>query len=70
MSAPARPPHFHAEAPGHYSWWSYRAGSRKRNVGWRLDHLLVDQALVPRLTGADLLPDVVHSDYCLAWVNF
>ena len=62
--------HFHAEAPGHYSWWSYRAGSRKRNVGWRLDHLLVDQTLVPRLTGAGLFPDVVHSDHCPAWVSF
>lgn len=61
--------HHHGEAVGHYSWWSYRAGSRKRNVGWRLDHWLADAALQPQLTGAGLLPDVVHSDHCPAWVS-
>ena len=58
----------HPDAPNHYSWWSYRAGSRARNVGWRLDHLLLDQALLPRLQGAGLWPDAVHSDHCPAWV--
>ena len=61
--------HHHGEAVGHYSWWSYRAGSRARNVGWRLDHWLADAALQPRLAGAGLLTDVVHSDHCPAWVE-
>ena len=61
--------HHHGEAVGHYSWWSYRAGSRQRNVGWRLDHWLADSALQPRLAGAGLLPGVVHSDHCPAWVE-
>ena len=61
--------HLHPEATGHYSWWSYRAGSRKRNVGWRLDHLLLDQTLLPRLHDAGLWPDTVHSDHCPAWVE-
>ena len=61
--------HHHGDAPGHYSWWSYRAGSRKRNVGWRLDHLLVDHFLAPRIAGAGLLPDIIHSDHCPAWVD-
>ena len=61
--------HAHGDVPGHYSWWSYRAGSRKRNVGWRLDHWLADRALEPRLAGAGLLPDAVHSDHCPAWVE-
>jgi|SRR6476469_5371757 len=59
----------HGEATGHYSWWSYRAGSRQRNVGWRLDHWLADSQLQPRIVGAGLLPDVVHSDHCPAWVE-
>lgn len=61
--------HLHGEAAGHYSWWSYRAGSRQRNVGWRLDHWLADRALQPRLAGAGLWPDAVHSDHCPAWVE-
>lgn len=61
--------HQHGDAPGHYSWWTYRAGARARNVGWRLDHLLVDDALQPRIAAAGLLPDVVHSDHCPAWVE-
>ena len=60
--------HHHGDAPGHYSWWTYRAGARARNVGWRLDHLLVDNALQPRIQAAGLLPDVVHSDHCPAYV--
>ena len=60
--------HHHGAAPGHYSWWTYRAGARARNVGWRLDHLLVDNALRPRIQEAGLLPDVVHSDHCPAYV--
>lgn len=61
--------HVGAESAGHYSWWSYRAGSRKRNVGWRLDHVLVADALLEHVSSAGLLPDVVHSDHCPAWVN-
>lgn len=61
--------HHHGETPHQYSWWSYRAGSRKRNVGWRLDYLLADNALQPRLATAGLLPDAVHSDHCPAYVE-
>ncbi len=61
--------HYHPDATGHYSWWSYRAGSRQRNVGWRLDHWLADKALQPHLVGAGLWPDAVHSDHCPAWVE-
>ena len=58
--------HHHGDAPHRYSWWTYRAGARARNVGWRLDHLLVDNRLAPYIRHADLLPDVVHSDHCPA----
>ncbi|WP_100337732.1 exodeoxyribonuclease III [Hymenobacter chitinivorans] len=61
--------HHHGDATGHYSWWTFRAGARARNVGWRLDHLLVDQSLQPRIADAGLLPDVIHSDHCPAFVE-
>lgn len=47
-----------------YSWWSYRAGARARNVGWRIDYFLSSPELVKRLKSADILNDVMGSDHC------
>ncbi len=47
-----------------YSWWSYRAGSRQRNVGWRLDYFCVDQEFSGRLGAAEIVCDVLGSDHC------
>ncbi len=49
---------------GHYSWWSYRAGARARNVGWRIDYFITSQALRGRLKSAGILPEVLGSDHC------
>ncbi|NIV30265.1 MAG: exodeoxyribonuclease III, partial [Anaerolineae bacterium] len=38
-----------------YSWWTYRSNARARNVGWRLDYFLVDEALVPFVRDASIL---------------
>lgn len=29
---------FHKDKEGLYSWWSYRAASKERNKGWRIDY--------------------------------
>lgn len=55
--------HFNTEAH-HYSWWSYRAGARAKNKGWRIDYHAASQALQNKLTTASILPDVKHSDHC------
>lgn len=34
--------------PGHYTWWDYRAGSFRRNLGLRIDHILASPALSAR----------------------
>ncbi len=47
-----------------YSWWSYRAGARANNVGWRIDYFLVSGSLQARVAGADILNDVLGSDHC------
>jgi exodeoxyribonuclease-3 len=33
------------DAPGHYSWWDYRMGGFRRNLGLRIDLILVSDAL-------------------------
>jgi len=49
-----------------YSWWSQRSGAntRERNVGWRLDYILVSQDLAGRLVVADTHPEIEGSDHC------
>lgn len=47
-----------------YSWWSYRAGAREKNVGWRIDYFLVSEAFVPQIQEAFILNDVFGSDHC------
>lgn len=48
-----------------YSWWSYRAGARAKNVGWRIDYFLGSKAFVAeRVKGVDILNDILGSDHC------
>ena len=55
--------HFNKD-PHHYTWWSYRAGSRGNNKGWRIDYILVAKSIENRLERATILPDAKHSDHC------
>lgn len=47
-----------------YTWWSFRAGARARNVGWRIDYFLASAALLPHIRRADCLNHVHGSDHC------
>ncbi len=49
---------------GHYSWWSVRGNNRANNVGWRLDYVMVSEALRPRLASAAIYKDIHGSDHC------
>lgn len=49
---------------GHYSWWSYRAGARARNVGWRIDYVCVSESARDRVGNAFIRPQVMGSDHC------
>jgi len=55
--------HFNQE-PNNYSWWSYRAGARARNLGWRIDYNMVSKTLEKNLLNAGIHPDALHSDHC------
>jgi exodeoxyribonuclease-3 len=52
------------QEPHHYTWWSYRAGARQKNLGWRIDYQLVTQSLESRLKRCVILSDVKFSDHC------
>ena len=47
-----------------YSWWSYRAAARERNVGWRIDYFVVSDRLRPRIKDSFILPEIQGSDHC------
>jgi exodeoxyribonuclease III len=49
---------------GHYSWWSHFANSRARNVGWRIDYVLVSESLAGKVQSARIHADVLGSDHC------
>ncbi len=55
-----------------YSWWSYRAAARERNVGWRIDYFVVSDRLRDKIKDAYIFPEVMGSDHCpvgldMAW---
>ena len=55
--------HFCPE-PGHYSWWSYRANARAKNIGWRIDYHCVNKEFISRVKNARIHADVMGSDHC------
>ncbi|MCF6314428.1 MAG: exodeoxyribonuclease III [Verrucomicrobiales bacterium] len=56
--------HLHPDEEGHYSWWSYRAGARGNNVGWRLDYFGISPQLLPALSDATIHSETLGSDHC------
>ncbi len=49
---------------GHYTWWSHFAGSRERNIGWRIDYFLVSKELKQNIVTAGIHPNYLGSDHC------
>ena len=60
--------HFNQE-PHHYTWWSYRAGAKQKNLGWRIDYHFATESLKSRLTSAAIHPDQLMSDHCPIELN-
>ena len=56
--------HLHPDARDRYTWWSYMANSRAKNVGWRIDYFLVSNRLASAIQRADIDDGVLGSDHC------
>lgn len=50
--------------PHHYTWWTYRAGAREKNVGWRIDYHCINPELRDRVKEVRHWPQVMGSDHC------
>tara|TARA_B100001287_G_scaffold246532_1_gene224556 strand:+ start:2077 stop:2838 length:762 start_codon:yes stop_codon:yes gene_type:complete len=62
--------HQHSSEEHQYSWWSYRAGARQRNIGWRIDYFLISQPLLDSLKSAMIHQDIMGSDHCPVSISF
>ncbi len=56
--------YFYPEEKDKYSWWSYRAGARGKNVGWRIDYFLVSESFMGSVKSASILNEIMGSDHC------
>ena len=54
----------HPQERDAYSWWSYRANARERNVGWRIDYFLCSDRIADRVRSAFIRPEIQGSDHC------
>ncbi|PUZ28284.1 exodeoxyribonuclease III [Chitinophaga parva] len=55
--------HFNQD-PHQYTWWTFRAGARGNNKGWRIDYINVTTPMLEKLSDAHIMPDIKHSDHC------
>ena len=56
--------YLYPDARDAYSWWSYRAAARERNVGWRIDYFLCSDRIAERIDRAYICPEIMGSDHC------
>lgn len=56
--------YLYPELTDKYSWWSYRAGARARNIGWRIDYFIVSENIKDKILEAKIHDDIMGSDHC------
>ena len=47
-----------------YTWWTYRFGARRRNIGWRIDYFIISKKLQNKIIEAEIFDKVIGSDHC------
>lgn len=56
--------HLHPDRAGAYTWWTWRANARARNIGWRIDYFLISKSLENHLKSAAIYSEQLGSDHC------
>ncbi len=56
--------HFYPDKTDAYTWWSYMANARAKNIGWRIDYFLVSADFVNSLKSATIYGEILGSDHC------
>ena len=62
--------HFHPDETGAYTWWTYRFNARAKNIGWRVDYVIISEELLPYLKNAYIFYDTYASDHVPAVAEF
>ena len=52
------------QEPKQYTWWSYRARAREKDIGWRIDYQCVNKSFLGSVKSSKILKDVMGSDHC------
>ena len=47
-----------------YSWWSYMFRSREKNVGWRIDYVIVSDRIKDKIKNVKIYSEILGSDHC------
>ena len=55
--------------PHHYTWWTFRAGARQKNKGWRIDYFFVEKNIENKIKSSHILNNVFMSDHCPVTLN-
>jgi exodeoxyribonuclease III len=58
------------EKTGSYSWWSYMSKVRERNIGWRIDYVIVSENIKDTIIDADIHHSILGSDHCPVSLEF
>ncbi len=47
-----------------YSWWSYMFHAREKNIGWRIDYIIVSDRIKDKIKEAKIHKEIMGSDHC------
>ncbi|HBD94622.1 MAG TPA: exodeoxyribonuclease III [Spirochaetia bacterium] len=61
--------YFYPAKEGAYTWWSYMANARSKNIGWRIDYFVVSERLADKMVDAEIHAEVMGSDHCPVVLN-